>query len=469
MCVSACFFPPVVVKNRLFNLKKGLDIPLAGMPELRIETVPPASKVALCAHEFHGLKPDMLVSPGDTVAQGQPLFSDRRHPEILYTSPASGVVDEVHRGRKRALLAVEVRVEGQRQVTFNTYKGRKLTTLPPETVREQLLRSGLWAAFRTRPYSETPPPTQEPEAIFITAMDTRPLAPDPQMVIEADSENFRAGLSVLSRLSKVPLYVCTSPGAKLPLPNLENLCQAEFGGPHPAGLAGTHIHFLAPIISGKVVWAIDYHHVISVGAVFTTGHLSSTRVVALGGPLVVHPRLLRVLEGASVSELCQNELLSGRPGDPDVRVVVGSVLEGYEAQDGLDFLGPFTHQVTALSNRCQQPILGWIRPGLNLFTVSRTLFSSLSGAKRRFPLGCGKNGGPRSLIPLELYEHVFPLELLPVQILKALLVRDTETAEQLGCLELDEEDLALCSFVCPSKHEFGPALRENLELIKREG
>ena len=457
------------MQNKSFNLKKGLDIPLVGAPELRIETPPPASRVALYAHEFHGLKPDMQVRPGDEVAQGQPLFSDRRYPEILYTSPASGVVEEVHRGRKRALLSVEVRVEGQRQVAFPAFDGSELMTLSPETVREQLLRSGLWTAFRTRPYSEVPPPTQEPDAIFITAMDTRPLSLDPAMVIQEEGENFRAGLSVLSRLSKAPLYVCTSPGTKLPLPNLENLCQAEFAGPHPAGLAGTHIHFLAPVTSDKVVWVIDYHHVIGVGTVFTTGHVPSTRVVALGGPLVSRPRLLRVLEGACVSEICENELLSAKPADPDVRMVCGSVLEGYEVENGRDFLGSFTYQVTALSNHCQQPILGWLRPGLNLFTVSRTLLSSLSGAKRKFSLACGQNGSPRSLIPLELYDRVFPLELLPVQMLKALLVRDTDTAQQLGCLELDEEDLALCSFVCPSKHEFGPVLRENLELIQREG
>lgn len=455
------------------DLKKGLDLPISGSPEQLIEDARPVARVALVAREYHGLKPGMSVKEGSEVAAGQILFVHRRHPEMCYTAPASGIVEAVHRGERRRLQSVVIRVEGERAEEFERWSSSDVVTRPRKAVVAQLIRSGLWPAIKTRPYGQTPDPASAPHSIFVTAADTRPLAPDPVVVIAAASAAFRTGLSVVRRLTEGKVFVCTGSGGSPPLPESGAFEHVEFSGPHPAGLAGTHIHFLDPVgrgegeghrEGGKVVWVIGYQDVIAFGTLFDEGVYPTSRVVSLAGPAVRRPRLLRTRVGASVSELCAGEI----DEDENCRLVAGSVLEGYRADGALDFLGRFTLQITALPEHAERRTLGWLRPGFDLFSASRAVFSHLL-RRRSFAMSCMQYGSPRALIPVTLYERVMPLDLLPAPLLKSLLVMDTEMAQKLGALELEEEDLALCSYVCPGKHEFGEILRANLELIEKEG
>ena len=445
------------------HLKKGLDIPIAGRPQQVIEDARAVSRVALVVHEYHGLKPGMHISKGDEVAAGQTLFVDRRHPQVCYTAPASGTMEVINRGEKRALQSIVIRVEGDRHEQFECWNTDDIATRARSEVIAQLLKSGLWPAIRTRPYSKTPPPDAVPHSIFVNAADTRPLAPDPTVVIADSAEKFAVGMRIVRRLTEGKVFVCTGADMSLSLPPGE-FELVEFCGPHPAGLPGTHIHCLDPVGADKVVWSIGYQDVIAFGTLFTEGVYPTERVVSLAGPTVRRPRLLRTRVGASVSELCAGEIAD----DSESRLIAGSVLDGYKADGWSDFLGRFALQITALRECDKRRTLGWLRPGFDLFSASRAVFSNLLG-RRSFDMTCMQNGSPRALVPIDIYERVMPLDLLPTPLLKSLLVMDTDMAQDLGCLELDDEDLALCSYVCPGKHEFGTILRANLDRIEKEG
>jgi Na+-transporting NADH:ubiquinone oxidoreductase subunit A len=326
-----------------------------------------------------------------------------------------------------------------------------------------LTRSGLWTAFRTRPYSKVPDPATAPHAVFVTAIDTNPLAPDPAVVIDEAREDFEDGLAVISRLTEGHVHLCRAPGADIPSPSLANLEVAEFEGPHPAGLAGTHIHFLSPVSARRTVWTVGYQDVIAIGRLFKRGRLVTERIVAFGGPPVNEPRLVRMRMGAALEPLVRDGL-----ADVECRVLSGPVLSGYRAAGWGAYLGRYHVQVAVLEEGRKRDLLGWIMPGGKRFSVTNAFLASFS-RKRRFDLTTTQNGSPRAMVPIGSYERIMPLDILPTQLLRALIVGDTDVAQQLGCLELDEEDLALCSFVCPGKHDFGPILRENLERIEKEG
>ena len=445
------------------NIKKGLNIPISGSPRQVIEDACPVSRVALVTHEYLGLKPDMHVGEGDTVATGQTLFTHRYYPQICYTSPASGVVEVINRGDKRFLQSVVIRVEGERKEQFECWNLDDIKTRTRDQVVAQLLKGGLWPAIKTRPFGKTPKPNSEPHSIFVNAMDTRPLAPNPAVVIEDKAELFEAGMRVVRRLTTGKVFACIDAGAQLSL-SQEEFDTVGFSGPHPAGLSGTHIHFLDPVGGGKVVWVIGYQDVMAFGSLFVNGVYPTERVVSIAGPMVKNPRLLRTRVGASVSELCSGELR----GIDECRLIAGSVLDGYKAHGWSDFLGRFTLQMTVLREQGERRMFGWLRPGFDMFSASRAVFSNLL-MRRSFDMNCMQNGSSRAMVPIAIYERVFPLDLLIAPLLKSLLVMDDNMAQTLGCLELEEEDLALCSYVCPSKHEFGEILRENLDLIEKEG
>jgi Na+-transporting NADH:ubiquinone oxidoreductase subunit A len=328
------------------------------------------------------------------------------------------------------------------------------------------LASGLWVALRTRPYSKIPDPATRPAAIFVTVMDSNPLAADPVPIITAEAESFVHGLTVLSRLGTMPLWVCKSPAAELPLPQgIGHVRQASFEGPHPAGLPGTHIHFLEPVDANKVVWHLNYQEVIAIGKLFTSGRLSTGRIVALGGPQVQQPRLLQTRLGACIEELIEGELQDG-----ESRVISGSILSGRHAANWSSYLGRHHLQVSVIQEKVERTFMGWLSPGRKSFSQSNVMLSSLFRHRREeFGLTTGLNGSLRAMVPFGNFEDIMPLDILPTQLLRYLMVGDTEMAQQLGCMELDEEDLALCSFVCVGKNDYGPVLRSVLSQIEREG
>lgn len=444
----------------MIKITKGLDLPITGEPKQKIAEGQKVTQVAIVGPDYIGMKPTLLVQEGDRVKKGQAVFTDKKTEGVQYTAPAAGVVKAINRGERRVFLSMVIELDGEEEETFQSYPSDQLSSLTADQVQENLVNSGLWTTLRTRPFSRTPALGSRPQAIFVNAMDTNPLAANPEVIIAEQADAYKSGLQVLKKLTEGKLYVCKAPGANIPRAGVENT--EEFSGPHPAGLAGTHIHFLHPVSQERVVWTVGYQDVIAIGHLFTTGKLSTERVVALGGSQVKSPRLVRTLVGANLSELCADELV-----EDENRIISGSVFGGRTAADGLGFLGRFHNQVTVLREGRERYMLHYLRPGLNRFSVMPIYLSKLF--PRKLPFSTSSMGSERAMVPIGSYERVMPLDILPTQLLRAIIVEDIDTATNLGALELDEEDLALCTFVCPGKYEYGPILRKNLTRIELEG
>jgi len=445
------------------RIRKGLDIPIAGVPEQRIYDAAAVRTVAVAGIDTPAVKPGMAVSVGDRVRAGQTLYVDKQHPDVRFTAPGAGEIVDIHRGARRVLHSVVVRLDGDEAERFDSWPADRLGSLADADVERNLLAAGLWPSFRTRPYSRIPPPGSRPAAIFVTAIDTNPLAPDPAEVVAEAAAAFARGLEVVATLADGKVWICTARNSTIPCPGGEPFRHAEFSGPHPAGLPGTHIHFLEPVGADKTVWHIGYQDVIACGELFTSGHLPTTRVISLAGPMSERPRLLRTRFGASIGDLLEGEVKKGR-----VRVVTGSVLNGRRAAGGLNWLGRYDNQLTVLAEGSEREFLAWLRPGTHKYSSERA-YAGHFVHRGRYALTTSQNGSPRAMVPIGSFERVMPLDILPTPLLKALLVGDTDKARELGCLELDEEDLALCSFVCNGKYEYGPFLRETLDDIEAHG
>ncbi|KZX69214.1 NADH:ubiquinone reductase (Na(+)-transporting) subunit A [Vibrio sp. HI00D65] len=446
----------------MITIKKGLDLPIAGTPSQVINDGKSITKVALLGEEYVGMRPTMHARVGDEVKKGQVLFADKKNPGVVFTSPASGKVIEVNRGAKRVLQSLVIEVAGNEQITFNSYEANQLAGLDRDTVKAQLVESGSWTALRTRPFSKVPAIDSETQAIFVTAMDTNPLAAEPELIINEQSDAFVAGLDILSTLTNGKVYVCKK-GTSLPRSAQSNVEEHVFDGPHPAGLAGTHMHYLYPVNAENVAWSINYQDVIAFGKLFLTGELYTDRVVSLAGPVVNNPRLVRTQIGASLEELTDSELMPG-----EVRVISGSVLTGTQATGPHAYLGRYHQQVSVLREGRDKELFGWAMPGKNKFSVTRSYLGHLFKGQL-FNMTTTTNGSDRSMVPIGNYERVMPLDMEPTLLLRDLCAGDVDSAQALGALELDEEDLALCTFVCPGKYEYGQLLRECLDTIEKEG
>ncbi|MCI0510404.1 Na(+)-translocating NADH:ubiquinone oxidoreductase A subunit [Chromohalobacter marismortui] len=448
----------------MIEVKRGLDLPIAGSPEQRIHDARPVRHVAILGTDYVGMKPTMEVREGDKVKLGQLLFTDKKIPGVRFTAPGAGEVVAINRGEKRRLLSVVIKLDDHEEaVPFTAHGADALERLERQTVVDQLIDSGLWTALRTRPYSRTPAPDAVPADIFVTAIDTHPLAADPRLVIGEDSVAFEQGLKVLKRLTPGQVFVCHGQDAELPGDGLEGVRFEAFAGRHPAGLVGTHIHYLSPVSLARQVWHLDYQDVIAFGKLLTEGRLETQRVVAVGGPRAKQPRLLRTRLGASSSELLEGEI----EAPDDTRVISGSVFGGAIAEGSRRFLGRFHRQFTLLEEGNKRAFLGWLSPGVRRHSVMGIYVSQFLGLNRYAP-NTSTNGSERAMVPVGAYERVMPLDIMPTQLLRSLIVGDIESSMELGCLELDEEDLALCTYVCPGKYEYGPILRDNLTMIEKE-
>lgn len=409
-----------------FRVARGLSVPLGGAPEQVIHEAATTSSVALVFDDYIGLRPELLVEAGDRVRAGHPLLRSRTRPDMLLTAPGSGRVSSIERGSRRALRALVIELDGAAPVEFERTERGELPRLEPETARRRLLESGLWTALRERPYGSLADPHSRPRAVFVTAIDTDPLAADPAVVLADHADDFADGLQVLMRLCRVPLYLCRAAGSAVPGGDLEGVTVAEFSGPHPAGLPGTHMQRIAPVGRGFVHWYVGYQDVAAIGRLFTGGVLHLERVIALAGSQVARPRLVRTRLGANIDDLLREELLPGA-----CRAISGSALSGREAAGWGRHLGRHHRAITVLAARD----------------------TALHG-----------RGGPQ--LPVEAFERVGPQGMLITPLLRALMLRDLEASEALGCLELVEEDLALCSYVCPGKHDYGFHLRSVLDELR---
>jgi Na+-transporting NADH:ubiquinone oxidoreductase subunit A len=422
--------------------------------------------VAVSAASFVGLKPTLEVQVGDQVKKGQVLFTDKKNPGVKYLAPAGGEVAAIHRGAKRAFQSLVINQSEDGFEEFPSYDAAAFSQLSKEQVQDYFIDTGAWTFFRTRPFGKVPAKGSEPHAIFVNAMDTNPLCPDPEIIIQEALPEFELALNAISSLSDGKLYICKKAGSALPDFKGEGFVNEQFAGKHPAGLSGTHIHFLDPVSENKTAWSISYQQVIAIGRALKIGQLSAERVVSIAGPQVSEPKVVRTQMGASTDELCAGLLKEG-----DNRVIVGSVLSGTCAEGAFAFIDDSANQISVISGKAEREfvaLMGHVSPHLNRHSV-KNLFLSKLFPKKTFDFTAALNGGTRAMVPIGSYEEIMPLDILPTQLLRAILVGDTESAIALGALELVEEDVALCTYVCPGKYEYGPVLRDNLTTIEIDG
>ncbi|PIE22679.1 MAG: NADH:ubiquinone reductase (Na(+)-transporting) subunit A [Planctomycetota bacterium] len=451
------------------KMARGLNLPIAGAPEQVVSAAPQVERVAVMADDYPFMRPRMHIQVGDVVKRGQLLFEDRKSEGTRFCAPAAGTISAIHRGQRRALISVVIELsdsekagggEGD-QLEFESFSGQAPAALDADAVKALLVESGLWTALRQRPYGTVPSPTTAPAAIFVTAMDTNPLAGRAEVILKGREAAFENGLAGLSKLAP-KLYLCKRPGAAIPAGAGAQV--EEFEGPHPAGLPGTHIHFLEPVHMEKAVWHLDYQDVVAIGRLLQTGKVEPERIVALAGPVVKKPRLVRTRLGAALDTLVNGELEDG-----ENRVVSGSVLCGRKAMgDEHGYLGRYDSIVSCLAEDRERVFFGWLKPGGDKHSTVRAFLSALSPG-RLFKMTTTTNGSHRAMVPIGMFERVMPLDIMPTFLLRALLVSDLEQAEKLGALELIEEDLALCSYVSPGKEDYGVALRKNLLTLWKEG
>jgi len=406
--------------------------------------------VAVLGDDYIGLKPRLSVAVDDIVVTGTPIFAHKDTPQVQIVSPVAGRVKAINRGARRKLISVEIEVDAEKggaPIDFSDV-GDATTA---DGLTERLCQAGLWTSFRTRPYSKVPAPETRADAIFVTAIDTDPLAADPAPIIRENADAFKAGLSAITLLTNGKTYLCHADGADIPTVDNSDVETAAFAGPHPAGLAGTHIHFLEPIHGTKTVWTIGYQDVIAIGQ------------FAVTGPMCSNPRIVRTVVGASMADIVAEET----PSETPIRMISGSVLSGKMGEGANGYLGRYARQITLIEEDRKQIPMGWIRPMVDKYAVQPVLGSAM--ARRTFPLTSNLNGGRRAMVPVGTFENLMPQDYLPTQLLRAVITMDTDQAQALGALELDEEDLGLAGFACPAKYEYGLALRDCLTTIEKEG
>ena len=450
----------------MIRIKKGLDIPIYGTPAEDIVDSKKSRSVAVLGNDYVGMKPTMLVEEGDSVSLGQPLFEDKKNPGVLITSPAGGKIEAINRGDRRALQSIVIEVEAEEKVEeFKSFTTEELVSATSESVRHQLITSGMWAAFRTRPYSKIPSVDSSPSNVFISVLDTEPLSPDPEKIVNLRLEDFNFGISVLKRLINCPIHISVSENSSLEIIEDEQVKKHRFSGPHPAGLVGTHMHYISPASLTNVNWTIGYQDLMAIGSLFKTGYVSTERVIALSGPQVNEPRYIKTRLGA-----CTDELTAGELTQRENRIISGSVISGREAIGSYAYLGRYHNQISVIAepNSKDREFMNWLTPGPRKFSKIPLFLSSLF-PKKIFKFKALMNGSDRPIVPIGVYEEVLPLNMLPAMLLRNVVLMDTEKIQDLGGLELDEEDLSLCSYVCPGKYDFGSLLRAGLNKIEVEG
>ena len=450
----------------MIRIKKGLDIPIYGTPAEDIVDSKKSRSVAVLGNDYVGMKPTMLVEEGDSVTLGQPLFEDKKNPGVLITSPAGGKIEAINRGDRRALQSIVIEVETEEKAEqFNSFSNEDLVSASSDSVRQQLISSGMWTAFRTRPYSKIPSVDSSPSNVFISVLDTEPLSPDPEKIVNPRLDDFNFGILVLKQLVDCPIHISVSEISTLEITEDDQVKKHRFSGPHPAGLVGTHMHFISPASLSNVNWTIGYQDLIAIGSLFKTGCVSTERVIALSGPQVNEPRYIKTRLGA-----CTDELTAGELTQRENRIISGSVISGREAIGSYAYLGRYHNQVSVIAepNSRDREFMNWLTPGPRKFSKIPLFLSSIF-PKKIFKFKALMNGSDRPIVPIGVYEEVLPLNMLPAMLLRNVVLMDTEKIQDLGGLELDEEDLSLCSYVCPGKYDFGSLLRAGLNKIEVEG
>lgn len=444
----------------LIKLRKGLDINLKGKASAEIMSVKEPGFYALCPDDFTGVTPKVVVKEQEYVLAGGPLFIDKNHPEVKFVSPVSGVVTSVERGARRKVLSITV--EAAPEQDFEEFGKQNVSTMNGEAVKEALLGSGMFAFIKQRPYDVVADPSVAPRAIFVSAFDTNPLAPDFEMALKGEELNFQTGLDALAKMAKT--YLSISVNQKSPaLTQAKNVVVTAFDGPHPAGNVGVQINHIAPVNKGETVWAIDAQAVIFIGRLFNTGRVDLTRMVAITGSEVKKAAYCKLKVGALLTDVLAGNVNNGK----ELRYISGNVLTGKQISAN-GFLGAFHSQVTVIPEGSDvHEMFGWIMPRFNEFSTSRSYFSWLMG-KKEYTLDARVKGGERHMIMSNEYDRVLPMDIMPEYLIKAIIAGDIDRMEQLGIYEVAPEDFALCEFVCSSKMELQRIVRDGLDMLRRE-
>ena len=444
----------------LIKLRKGLDINLKGKAAAEVVAVKEPGFYALCPDDFTGVTPKVVVKEQEYVMAGGPLFIDKNHPEVQFVSPVSGVVTSVERGARRKVLSITV--EAAQEQGYEEFGKENVSKMDAVSVKAALLKSGMFAFIKQRPYDIVADPTVAPRAIFVSAFDTNPLAPDFELALKGEEANFQTGLDALAKIAKTYLSISVNQKAAA-LTQAKNVTLTVFDGPHPAGNVGVQINNIAPINKGETVWTIDPQAVIFIGRLFNTGHVDLTRLVAVTGSEVKKPSYCKLKVGA----LLTNVFAGNVSTDKNLRYISGNVLTGKQITAN-GFLGAFHSQVTVIPEGDDvHEMLGWIMPRFDQFSTSHSYFSWLMG-KKEYTLDARVKGGERHMIMSNEYDRVLPMDIMPEYLIKAIIAGDIDRMEALGIYEVAPEDFALCEFVCSSKMELQRIVREGLDMLRRE-
>lgn len=444
----------------LIKLRKGLDINLKGKAAAEVVAVKKPGFYALCPDDFTGVTPKVVVKEQEYVMAGGPLFIDKNHPEVQFVSPVSGVVTSVERGARRKVLSITV--EAAQEQDYEEFGKEDVSKMDAVSVKAALLKSGMFAFIKQRPYDIVADPTVAPRAIFVSAFDTNPLAPDFELALKGEEANFQTGLDALAKIAKTYLSISVNQKAAA-LTQAKNVTLTVFDGPHPAGNVGVQINNIAPINKGETVWTIDPQAVIFIGRLFNTGHVDLTRLVAVTGSEVKKPSYCKLKVGALLTNVFAGNVYT----DKNLRYISGNVLTGKQITAN-GFLGAFHSQVTVIPEGDDvHEMLGWIMPRFDQFSTSHSYFSWLMG-KKEYTLDARVKGGERHMIMSNEYDRVLPMDIMPEYLIKAIIAGDIDRMEALGIYEVAPEDFALCEFVCSSKMELQRIVREGLDMLRRE-
>ena len=437
----------------MIKISKGLDLPISGSPTNIISDEPKVSSVALLSNDFIGMKPTMLVKEGEIVKAGQKIFEDKKNIGVYFTSPAGGIVKDINRGDKRRFLSIEIDITDTEELV-NFDMGDSV-----DQIKACLIDSGLWNAFRTRPFNRTPGINETPDAVFINCCDSNPLSIDPYEIILLNKTEFDEGLNVLLNFFNCNINLCYQNNDFDT--SFEKINYYQFQGPHPSGLASTHISKIYPVNLVRKVWTINYQDIISIGYLKQNKEIRTSKYISLAGPSVYEPSLIKVRIGGNIDEITAGKI------EPNSRIISGSVLHGHQSEGVMNYLGYYDSQISVIVDEVNNIFMNWLMPGSSLHSKLNVFLSSFIKPEK-FTFNTSIGGGNRAIVPISSYEEVIPMDILVTQLLKALVVSDIDMAIDLGMLELVPEDLALCSYVCPSKYDYSSILMDNLNKLYLE-
>ena len=444
------------------RIRKGLDISLLGSAEKRTKELPLASLYCLKPSDFHLVIPKLVAREGAVVKAGDTIFYDKRDERVLFPSPVSGTITEIVRGERRKIL--EIRITPDNVQSFQDFGKKNVVDLSAEQIKAHLLQSGCWPFIKQRPYDVIANPDGKPKAIFVSACKTNPLAPDYDYVLKGKEQALQTALTALSKLTTGKVHVSVFKDSSLsPFRNLKDIEIHNVLGPHPAGNVSTQIAHISPINKREVVWVVTPQDLVVIGELFLTGKLNLTRTVALTGSQVENPHYVTAIAGAQISGVVGAQVKDAT----NTRIISGDVLTGHKV-DEKGFLGYYDDQITAIPEGNDYDLFGWAKPISNKISLTRALTFSWLNPKKKYNLNTNTNGEHRAFVVTGMYEEVFPLDIYPMQLLKACLYKDLDELENLGAYEVAPEDFALTEFVCVSKQPHQQIIREGLDLMMAE-